>query len=127
MLSLVLLITSAALKLWEGKQQLSIAENTVIEVDPDIENASRLRRYAQKLLKHSTKALQKFPGNEVFNWERELNDQNKVKLLYRLAELNDFAREYPEGRCIGYLSVIIVEMNLVALCVEVSFWVLQYY
>ncbi|KAL0631200.1 hypothetical protein Q9L58_009932 [Maublancomyces gigas] len=81
-------------------------------------DAKRLREYSQGLLKSPLNSLQQFPGNEVFDWERELGDENNIKLLYRFAELEEFAKDRPGDQCIGYLSVIVVELNLVSLCVD---------
>lgn len=81
-------------------------------------DAKRLREYSQGLLKSPLSSLQQFPENEVFDWERELGDENNIKLLYRFAELEEFAKDRPGDQCIGYLSVIVVELNLVSLCVD---------
>lgn len=81
-------------------------------------DAKRLREYSHGLLKSPLNSLQQFPGNEVFDWERELGDENNIKLLYRFAELEEFAKDRPGDQCIGYLSVIVVELNLVSLCVD---------
>lgn len=76
---------------------------------------------AKPLLKSPPNSLQQFPGNEVFDWERELSDDNNIKLLYRFAELEEFAKDRPGEQCIGYLSVVVIEMNLVSLCVDENF------
>lgn len=112
----VLLITSATLELWGGKPQLSIARTTLIEVDPAIDVAKRLQGYARKL-KPTLANIQLFPG-DIFDWETELGNRSNIRLLYRLAEVEDFAQSHPKDQCVGYLNVMVVEMNLVSLCVN---------
>lgn len=81
----------------------------------------RSRENCPKLTEPPSNSLHQFPVNEVFDWERELSDKNNIKLLYRFAELEEFSKDHPTDQCIGYLSVIVVEMNLVTLCVDENF------
>lgn len=87
---------------------------TTIDVNPAAEATARLRAYAQ-LLKPPTFISPQFPVNQVFDWERELNSTNNVRLLYRFREINNFAKSRPQDQCIGYISVIIGEINLVSM------------
>lgn len=84
-------------------------------------DTKRSRENCPKLTEPLLNSLQQFPVNEVFDWERELSEKNNIKLLYRFTELEEFSKDHPTDQCIGYLSVIVVEMNLVTLCVNENF------
>lgn len=90
-----------------------MTQATTIDVNPAAEATARLRAYAQ-LLKPPIFISPQFPVNQVFDWERELNNNN-VRLLYRFREINDFVRSRPQDQCIGYISVIVAEINLVSM------------
>ncbi|KAH8144296.1 uncharacterized protein LAJ45_11729 [Morchella importuna] len=117
----ILLITSAHIEGWEDKYHLIVNQATTIDVNPAAEATARLRAYAQ-LLKPPTFISPQFPVNQVFDWERELNSTNNVRLLYRFREINNFAKSRPQDQCIGYISVIIGEINLVSIkqCLPIS-------
>ncbi|RPA81919.1 hypothetical protein BJ508DRAFT_325941 [Ascobolus immersus RN42] len=107
----VLLLTNPTITDWKGTKQLAVGKKTLVDVDPDLRDSIWLREFAKKQLKSQAVGTL-FPGDEVFEWERELAGQ---KVLYTLADIDEFAREHPSGQCIGFLSLIIVKMNLVSL------------
>ncbi|KAL7266342.1 hypothetical protein RUND412_011114 [Rhizina undulata] len=106
----ILLITSPRLTFWGNAPQLTISKTTHVDVNPLIQDAKWLQNYAQKFLKTQTIFLP-FPGNEIFDWEKELDAENRM--LYTFADLDRFTRELPNKQCVGYLSLVIVELNLV--------------
>ncbi|KAF2659653.1 hypothetical protein K491DRAFT_755187 [Lophiostoma macrostomum CBS 122681] len=89
--------------------RLSLNGNTRIDVDPDMADALWLRALAQRLTKREH-VNPPFPDG-VF--DTEAAETAAVRILYTLADIDEFARANPKERFMGYISVIVTELNLV--------------
>ncbi|KAF2705896.1 hypothetical protein K504DRAFT_413870, partial [Pleomassaria siparia CBS 279.74] len=87
---------------------LSVDANTRVDVDPNLGDALWLRALAQRLTKkeHVNPA---FPDG-VFNTMAA--DTAEIRILYNLADIDEFARANPKERFMGYVSVLITELNI---------------
>jgi len=111
----VLLLTAPCIKLWRKDVQLSLSPASLVDIDPIHREAQWLRSYAQKLLRKPN-ICQPFPYTE-FDWRGGLFGD--VRLKYTFADIDtysrnieDFVHQVPGNQCTGYLSVVIVEMNV---------------
>ncbi|KAK6006186.1 hypothetical protein QM012_006596 [Aureobasidium pullulans] len=105
-----LLISSPSLNV-SHQTWLALTSSTFIDVDPSIPEAERLRTYAGHMIKrrHINTA---YPDEEYEMWNISKPEEH---VLYSLADLDDRAREAPEDEFEGYLSVVIIELNMSSL------------
>ncbi|KAN0077904.1 hypothetical protein V8E54_006208 [Elaphomyces granulatus] len=104
--STVLLISRAN---WTLNSRLSINSRTTIAVDPDIAELEQLRKSAISANSHVN---QPYPEN-VF--DVEALGLAPVKLKFTLADIDEFVRSQPNEVYLGYMSVLITEVNIVTL------------
>jgi hypothetical protein len=93
----------------ERTAKLSLTANTRIDIDPDVADARRLRSLATRLTKreHVNPA---FPcvAVDVDSYEHAL-----VHTLFHLADIDACARANPAEQIVGYVSVILVRLEIV--------------
>ncbi|OCK79378.1 hypothetical protein K432DRAFT_299970 [Lepidopterella palustris CBS 459.81] len=106
----VLLISNPGWRI-DRKAWISLTANTHVEVDPCIADAVWLRSFAQRL----TKREHINPPYPEGVFDTESAQTSPVRVLYRLADIDEFARAAPKEKFIGYLSVIVMELNIVTL------------
>ncbi|KAJ4362303.1 hypothetical protein N0V83_010396 [Neocucurbitaria cava] len=103
----VLLISSPGWRI-DKIARLSLNGNSRVDIDPDLGDARRLRALALRLTKKEH-VNPPFPDAvDVSGFETAA-----VRALYTLADVDDFARSNPTEKCIGYLSVVMTEFNIV--------------
>ncbi|KAI4715534.1 hypothetical protein E4T48_08277 [Aureobasidium sp. EXF-10727] len=102
-----LLISSPGLNV-SHQTWLALTSNTFIDVNPSILEAERLRGFAGNMIKrqHINPA---FPDEEYNLWSRKKPAEH---VLYSLADVDNRAREAPEDEFEGYLSMIIMDLNM---------------
>ncbi|KAG9941433.1 hypothetical protein KCU85_g9589, partial [Aureobasidium melanogenum] len=107
-----LLISSPSLNV-SHQTWLALTSSTFIDVDPSIPEADRLRAFARHMIKkrHVNPA---YP-DKVVEYEFWSISKPDEHVLYSLADLDDRAREAPEDEFEGYLSVIILDLNMTSL------------
>lgn len=81
---------------------------TYVDVDPAIPDAQWLRSYAQKLTR-KCRMNPPFP-EQIFNPETIASPS--VKILYNLADLDALVRANLDQTIVGYLSVVLMEVNI---------------
>jgi len=91
--------------------RISLTANTYVDVDPSIPDAEWLRGFAARLMRREHVCPEFPPG--VLDVETCL--AAPVRVLFTLADLDDFARAAPRETFTGFLSVVILEMQLVLL------------
>ncbi|ORY19497.1 hypothetical protein BCR34DRAFT_620953 [Clohesyomyces aquaticus] len=104
----VLLITNPGWKI-DRVAKLSLSANTRVDVDPDIKDAMWLRVFAQRITK-------KEHINPPFSdgvFDVQAAENASIRTLYNLGDIDDFARSNPKERFMGYISVLITELNIV--------------
>ncbi|KAI9812898.1 MAG: hypothetical protein M1827_004416 [Pycnora praestabilis] len=106
----VLLITSPGWSI-DRKAHLSINGNTYVEVDPCMTDVHWLRAFAQRVTKRDH-VNQPFPV-DFFNVKEATSSELRIR--YTVADIDEFVRAAPKEIFIGYLSVTIIEINLVLL------------
>jgi hypothetical protein len=104
----ILLISSPGWRI-EKTDKLSLNGNSRLDIDPDIADARRLRALAQRL----TKREHVNPPFPVSDGEVEEFGVARVRALYTLADVDEFARSNPRERIVGYLSVVVTGLNIV--------------
>lgn len=89
-----------------------------MDINPIHRDTQWLRNYAKRLLRKPD-ICQPFPTEE-FDWEEGLYGERRIR--YTFADIDKYARhteEYqdqlPTSQCIGWLNVVIVEMNVATL------------
>ncbi|KAF2126619.1 hypothetical protein P153DRAFT_407812 [Dothidotthia symphoricarpi CBS 119687] len=102
----VLLISNPGWRI-DKTAKLTLNGNSRVDIDPELGDARRLRALAQRLTKKEH-VNPPFPDVDVSDYETA-----PVRALFRLAEVDDFARANPRERLVGYISVIITELNIV--------------
>lgn len=89
--------------------KLFLNANTQVFINPVMAEARYLSALAQQLTKKEH-VNPPFPS-DVFNAkEAELA---AVKVLYKLSEIDEFARTNPREKAVGYMSVILTELHIV--------------
>ncbi|KAF1989878.1 hypothetical protein K402DRAFT_370693 [Aulographum hederae CBS 113979] len=106
----VLLITNPGWRI-ERKTTISLTANTFVDVDPDIPDADWLRGFAQRLTRREH-VNPPWPEG-IFDFETAV--ESPLRVLYNLADLDEFARAAPGEKFHGYLSMIITEINIMLL------------
>ncbi|KAF1994902.1 hypothetical protein P154DRAFT_501038 [Amniculicola lignicola CBS 123094] len=91
--------------------KLSLAANTRVDIDPEMSDALWLRSLAQRLTKKEH-VNPPFPDG-VF--DTAAAETAAVRILYTLADIDEFARANPKERFMGYISVLITELNIVTI------------
>jgi hypothetical protein len=104
----ILLISNPGWRI-EKTAKLSLNANSRIDIDPDMADARRLRALAQRLTKkeHVNPAFP-FSSSDLVEFENA-----SVKVLYALADLDAFVRGNPSERVVGYLSVVLTQLDIV--------------
>jgi hypothetical protein len=116
----VLLLTTPSLKLWRKDVQLTCGSRTLVCVDPTHRDAQWLRTYAQKLLRKPD-ICAPFPYEE-FNWKEALHGDQRMKFTFGDIDkysrnINAYTDQLPTGQCVGWLNVMITEINVSSLLV----------
>ncbi|KAI9664361.1 MAG: hypothetical protein M1831_002294 [Alyxoria varia] len=109
--STVLLLTGPILHSSRQGPSISLNASTFVDVDPDFRDAHWLRRFAQKLTKREHVNLP-FP-KDAFDLETVLTAQ--VRPLFTLADVDEFVHAAPQETFTGFLSVILLEVNIALL------------
>ncbi|KAI5777217.1 hypothetical protein EDC01DRAFT_760202 [Geopyxis carbonaria] len=116
----ILLITTPTLKLWGRDVQLQLDRKSMIAIDPILRDAQWLRTYAKKVLRRPD-LCQPFPDDE-FDWEEGFYGETRLKWTFE--DLDTYSRDVeiyidllPGRQCVGYLNVLVMEMNLAPLYV----------
>ena len=102
--STILLLTNPTYK---GDRQIGVDANTLIEVDPSMDDASWLREHAKNKSKREH-VNPPFPEG-VFDVEAAMNSETRI--LFRFADIDEWVRASSEMYT-GYFSVVLTEMNL---------------
>ena len=87
--------------------KLFLNSNSRVDINPDMDEAYRLRALAHHLQKQEH-VNPPFPDVDVTCFE-----EAPVRALYTLADVDGFARSNPGEKLIGYLSVVLTELNIV--------------
>lgn len=103
----VLLITQPGLKFWHRKAQIEISKATLIDIDPDFDDAHRLREYARNT--PSKKGGPRISYEDSFDWERE-------KFVWKshrsLRNYDEELRIQSISKICAFVSLVVTEMNL---------------
>jgi hypothetical protein len=104
----VLLIANPGWRI-DRTAKLSLNANTQLHIDPNMADARYVRALAQRLTKkdHVNPA---FPA-DVF--DAGAAETAVLRVLYKLSEIDEFARSNPKEKVMGYISVIITEIHIV--------------
>ncbi|KAL8759104.1 MAG: hypothetical protein Q9199_000986 [Rusavskia elegans] len=106
----ILLLSSPGFRS-EKRPTLSINSNTYADVDPCMAEADWLRAFAQRL---TTREVVNVPFPEgVFDVQAAIKAD--VRVLFTLAELDEYVRNNPSEVFMGYLSVLVLEMNIMTM------------
>jgi hypothetical protein len=102
----ILLISSPGWRI-DATAKLSLNAASRLDIDPDFPCARRLRSLASRLTKkeHVNPA---FPAVDTSRFETA-----SVRALWRLAELDAFARANPREQLLGYVSVVLTGLDIV--------------
>lgn len=110
----VLLITSPSITRWHKDVQVALGHSSLAAVDPLHRDAQWLRHFAKKLLRKPD-ICQPFPL-EDFDWQGALSGGRQPKFTF--AEIDEHSRSKNQrsvGQYVGWLNVVIVEMNAATL------------
>jgi hypothetical protein len=108
--STILLITNPGWRI-DRRAYINLTANTMIDIDPVMPDADWLRNFAQRITRRDH-VNPPFPY-ATFDFEAMAEAQNQI--LYTFSDLDEFARAAPKEQYFGYLSVIIVELNIMTL------------
>ncbi len=89
--------------------KLSLNANTQLHIDPDLADA----RYVQALAQRLDKKEHVNPAFPSSIFDVDAAEGAAVKVLYKLSEIDEFARANPREKAIGYLSVLVTELHIV--------------
>ncbi|MCJ1286437.1 hypothetical protein MMC26_005782 [Xylographa opegraphella] len=106
----VLLITSAVFR-DGGRPGISMSSTTQVEVDPQMRDAEWLRAFAQRLIKKDH-VNHPFP-EDVFDVETAATAQHRI--LFSIADIDEFVRASPSEIYTGYLNVLVTELSITRL------------
>lgn len=105
----ILLISSPGWRI--GKTaKLTINANSRIDIDPNLADARHLRTLAQRLTKKEA-INPPFPA-DVRSLAEGFHEA-QVRALWTLAEVDEFARSNPSEKAVGYVSVILTQIDVV--------------
>ncbi|KAK3061132.1 hypothetical protein LTS18_006957 [Coniosporium uncinatum] len=105
----VLLLSNPGWRFDQRRTAISLTANTYVDVDPSIPDAEWLRGFAARLTRREH-VCPEFPQG-AFDVQTCLSAPSRV--LFTLADLDELARAAPRETFMGFLSVVILEMNLV--------------
>ncbi|RDW82910.1 hypothetical protein BP5796_04401 [Coleophoma crateriformis] len=94
-----------------GKGSVGIQMPTMVDVDPEFPDAKWLRGFAASLTKKESLGTE-FPEG-VFDIDAAEHGINKI--LFTIADVDEWARSSPSAIFTGYLSLILTEISLVRL------------
>lgn len=103
----VLLLEAPGWKIGRGNY-LSLTTTTIVDVDPAMNDAEWLRRWASRQ-KVRESLNPPFPEG-VFDLDAMVT--SPLRCLYTFADLDEFARAAPQETFQGYLSVLVMEVKL---------------
>lgn len=103
----ILLISNPGWRI-DKSAKLTLNATSRLDIDPDLADARRLRALAQRLT-HREHVNPPFPDVDVGACENA-----RVRVKYTLAEVDEFARANPGESVMGYVSVIITCIDIVA-------------
>jgi hypothetical protein len=83
--------------------------STLIDVDPDMPDALWLRNFAARLLRRED-INPAFPDRTQLDLRNAREALNQI--LFTFADLDDFARAAPTEKFVGWVSVMLTEINL---------------
>lgn len=93
----------------EKTAKLTLNANSRLDIDPGLADTRRLRTLAQRL-KKKDHANPSFPtGVDVENFPHA-----QIRALWTLGEVDEFARSDPTEKAMGYLSVVLAQLDVVA-------------
>ncbi|KAH7113877.1 hypothetical protein B0J11DRAFT_497343 [Dendryphion nanum] len=102
----VLLLTNPGWRI-EKVARLSLSANTRVDVDPDLVDTRWLRNLAQRLTKREH-VNPEFPGSGIFDGAQDA----AVRILYSLADVDEWTRASPTESFTGYMSLVITQMHI---------------
>ncbi|EPE27351.1 Nucleic acid-binding protein [Glarea lozoyensis ATCC 20868] len=94
-----------------GKGSLGLTKATMVEIDPEFADAGWLRDYAGRVRQKESLCLG-FPEGV---WDVEAAEGGVNRMFFTVGELDVWVRANPEQTFTGFVSVVIVEMDLVRL------------
>jgi hypothetical protein len=104
----ILLISNPGWRI-EKTAKLTVNANSRVDIDPDLSDARRLRALAQRV----TKKEHVNPPFSVSLRDVEGYENARVKALYTLADIDDFARANPKEVIVGYMSLVLTQLNII--------------
>ncbi|CAI6340958.1 unnamed protein product [Periconia digitata] len=104
----VLLLASPRCRIGRGAR-LSLGTDTQLYIDPDMPDARLVRALSQRLSKREH-AIPPFPP------QMETTETAAIKILFKLSEIDEIARSNPPDNIMGYISVVLTGVHLVANC-----------
>ncbi|KAL2357179.1 hypothetical protein BJ546DRAFT_1024446 [Cryomyces antarcticus] len=113
----VLLISYPGWKI-EGRTYVALTANTLVDVDPCISDTEWLRNFARRLTirEHVNPP---FPEGDTTSipvlFDVDTAVASQVRILYTLADIDQFIRAAPGEIFMGYLSIIILRLNIMTL------------
>ncbi|KAF2432419.1 hypothetical protein EJ08DRAFT_131912 [Tothia fuscella] len=106
----ILLITNPGWRI-DKRAYINCTANTLIDVDPTMPDADWLRNFAQRMIRREH-VNPPFPYT-TFDFAIMSTAVNQI--LYTFADIDEFARAAPSGQFFGYISVVIMELNIMTL------------
>ncbi|KAG0652657.1 hypothetical protein D0Z07_0242 [Hyphodiscus hymeniophilus] len=96
------------------KGSIGVQQATMVDVDPEFPDAEWLRKFAVGVTKKESLCVE-FPG-DVFNEDVIDGAEYGVnRIMFRLAEIDDWVRNNPSHSFTGHVNITIMEMSLVKL------------
>jgi hypothetical protein len=108
--STILLITNPGWRI-DRRAYIHLTSNTIVDIDPATPDADWLRNFAQRITRREH-VNPPFPYS-TFDFASMAEAQNQI--LYTFADIDEFARAAPNQHFFGYLSVVIIELNIMTL------------
>ncbi|KAM3076297.1 hypothetical protein ACMFMG_006200 [Clarireedia jacksonii] len=106
----VLLFTDPVFKVgYRGRAGLSLGKDTLVDVEPDCEDARWLRRWLRGRERKRERVGMKVPEGvfEEAGWD------GPRPALFKLADIDEWVRDEPHQTFTGFISVIILDVYLV--------------
>jgi hypothetical protein len=105
----ILLISNPGWRI-DTTAKLSLNATSRVDIDPDLRDAQHLLRLAQRLTKREH-VNPCFPDVSI---DIASFPNAPVRALYRLSDIDDFARTNPRQELVGYVSVVLTQLDVVA-------------